>query len=137
MIDPIKWMSLELVLTLHDESLVLFGGSPGVRDHGLLESALGRPQNLYAYQADATLFDLATAYCAGIVRNHPFIDGNKRAGLLAARTFLFLNGYHLDPSEVETVSMIEGLAARVVSEDALTEWLKSNSKPIALSGSEG
>ncbi len=133
----IKWLSLELVMTLHDESLVHFGGSAGVRDQGLLESALGRPQNLYAYQEESTIYELATAYCAGIVRNHPFVDGNKRAGLLAARAFLFLNGYHFNPDELETVQMIEGLAGRLVSEEALTKWFEANSAPRDVSDSDG
>lgn len=111
---------------LHNESLALFGGSSGIRDSGLLESALSRPIHRYTYEESVSIFDLAATYCFGIVKNHAFVDGNKRAGLLSARAFLFLNGFHFSPDQIETVKMIEGLAASVVSESELADWLKSN-----------
>lgn len=127
--EPI-WLALPLVHTLHAETLSQFGGSAGVRDEGLLESALGKPQNVFAYAEAPSLFRLAAAYCSGIVRNHPFVDGNKRTGLLAARAFLFLNGYTLSPeSEAETVRMIEDVATGDVDEDALAAWMERSSQP--------
>lgn len=86
--SDIRWLTRQMVEAFHQESLARFGGADGVRDEGLLESALGRPQNRAAYEEDATIFALAADYCFGIVRNHPFVDGNKRAGLLSARVFL-------------------------------------------------
>ena len=127
--DEPKWLSKELVFALHNESLALFGGSPGIRDVTLLESALAKPRNRFVYEEETSLFDLAAAYCSGIIKNHPFIDGNKRAGLLAARAFLFLNGYAFAPDEVETVRMIEGLAAGIQDERSIMTWLHDNSKP--------
>jgi len=123
-----KWLTTIQVKMLHAESLNYFGGSPGIRDETLLESALGRPQNKWAYSPDVSIFELAAAYGFGIARNHAFIDGNKRAALLAMRAFLFRNGFVLSPDEIETVTMIEGLASGAVVEEVLTNWLESNSK---------
>jgi len=125
-----RWLSRAIVMALHHESIARFGGSDGIRDEGLLDSALGRPLNLAAYQPDASLFNLASYYCAGIVKNHPFVDGNKRTGLLAARTFLTLNGIEFEPDDAETVVMIEGLAAGTYGEAAIAVWLEKNSTPV-------
>jgi death-on-curing protein len=125
-----EWLSRTLVETLHAESLSRFGGTPGTGDEGLLESALARPQHLARYE-EPSVFQLASAYCEGIVNNHPFADGNKRAGLLAARAFLFKNGYRLDPEEAETVAVIRQGAAGELSREELTEWLEANSEPIS------
>lgn len=122
-----KWLKKELVLLLHQQSLALFGGGAGVGDMGLLESALSRPLR-YTYSDEEDLFELAATYCSGIVKNHPFVDGNKRAGLLAARSFLFLNGYTLEPDEVSTVQMIEGHAAGEIDEARLADWIRENSR---------
>jgi len=111
---------------LHAEALRLFGGLAGVRDVGLLQSALARPQHLHAYGASPDAFALAAAYGLGIARNHPFVDGNKRTALLAIRAFLFLNGYRFVPDQVETVTVMEGLAAGDVDEAALAEWIGSS-----------
>jgi death-on-curing protein len=119
------WLPKKLVLALHAETLHRFGGSSGVRDEGRLESALDRPRNQYAY-GEPSVFDLAAAYAYGIVRNHPFVDGNKRTGLLAARAFLFQHGYRLDPEEPETVRVMRQIAAGERSETALAEWLEKN-----------
>lgn len=121
-----RWLTLELVRALHDQAIALFGGSDGVRDAGLLESALNRPRHLYAYGSEPTIFDLGASYCYGIVRNHPFIDGNKRAGLLTARAFLFRNGYLLEADEADEVAAIVGLAAGELEEAALSAWMKAN-----------
>ena len=106
-----RWLTTRTVRLLHAQSVQAFGGSPGLRDAGLPESAVDRTRNVYAYTDGSSLFELAATYCAGIVRNHPFIDGNKRAGLLAARAFLFLNGYLFEPKEVDEVNLIMALAA--------------------------
>jgi death-on-curing protein len=125
-----RWLTMEMVRAIHEESLAIFGGAVGVRDEALLESAVAHPRSLFAYGDKPTIHHLAAGYCSGIIRNHPFIDGNKRAGLLAARAFLFLNGYDFDPDEAEEVNVIVELAAGNVDEDALTEWFKSNTTRI-------
>ncbi len=118
-----RWLTRQMVEAFHRESLARFGGADGVRDEGLLESALARPRNRAAYETDSTIFALAADYCFGIVRNHPFVDGNKRTGLLSARVFLALNGYRFEPDEAVTVEMIRGLAAGEVDDAKLTRWL--------------
>ena len=119
-----KWLTNDMVETFHRESLARFGGADGIRDPGLLESALSRPHNIHAYEPDADLFRLAAAYCAGVVKNHPFIDGNKRTGILSAVAFLGLNGIELNFDEAVIVTMVIGLAAGDVSEDQLAAWLR-------------
>jgi death on curing protein len=96
-----------------------------LRDAGGLESALERPKNLFAY-GEPSLFELATAYASGIIRNHPFVDGNKRLGLAIALTFLELNGYKTQLDETEAVTMTLGLASREIDEAAYTNWLEEN-----------
>jgi death on curing protein len=123
-----RWLTSVQVKMLHAESLNHFGGSPGIRDETLLESALGRPQNKWVYDDSVSLFELAAAYGFGIARNHAFIDGNKRTALLSMRTFLFSNGYRFSPEEIETVTMIEGLAQGAVDEELIASWLEANSK---------
>lgn len=125
-----RWLTMEMVRAIHEESLAIFGGAVGVRDEALLESAVAHPQSVFAYADKPAIHHLAAAYCSGIIRNHPFIDGNKRAGLLAARANLFLNGYDFDPDEAEEVNIIVELAAGNLDEDALTEWFKSNTTRI-------
>ncbi|MEQ9606069.1 MAG: type II toxin-antitoxin system death-on-curing family toxin [Kiloniellaceae bacterium] len=125
--DP-RWLTLAMASALHRESIARFGGSDGVRDLGLLESALARPQNRFAYESDATPFALAADYCLGIARNHPFVDGNKRTSILVAAVFLTLNGYDFDPPETSIVQMIVGLAARQVDAEALTQWFEAFSR---------
>ena len=119
-----KGLKRAMVDLFHRESLARFGGADGVRDEGLLESALARPQNIQAYEPDADIFRLAAAYCAGIVKNHPFIDGNKRAGILAAVAFLGLNDVKVEFDEAMIVTMVIGLAASEVTEDELANWLR-------------
>ena len=123
--EPV-WLSATQVKMLHAETIRLFGGSPGLRDEGLLESALGRPQHLYAYGDAPSLFDLAAAYGHGLAKNHAFVDGNKRVALLAIRAFLFRNGYVFQPDQVETVTTMEGVAAGVVDQEALAAWIRDN-----------
>ncbi len=124
--EPV-WVFREVVLMLHEQSLAQFGGSAGVRDEGLLDSALGRPQHRFAY-GKPTLFDLAGSYAFGLVKNHPFIDGNKRTGFIVAVTFLELNGLRFGASEVDATVRTLALAAGEMSETAYSAWLKANSK---------
>jgi len=121
-----RWLLNGVVLALHDEQLAEHGGSLGVRDAGLLSSALARPQNQAAY-GNPSVFDLAAAYAFGIMRNHPFVDGNKRTGFLAAYVFLDLNGWELMAHEDEAVAVVLALAASEIQEVGFSEWLKANS----------
>ena len=121
------WVLREVVLLLHEQSLAEFGGGAGVRDEGLLYSALGKPQNLFAY-GKPTIFTLAASYAFGLVKNHPFIDGNKRAGFIVAVLFLELNGYKFQATEVDAALRTLALAAGEMTEAAYAEWLKKNSK---------
>jgi death on curing protein len=128
---PIEWVSLAVVLAIHEEELAEHGGSPGVRDAGLLESALARPQNLAAYgDGDPELASLAAAYAFGIAKNHPFIDGNKRTSAVVSRLFLRLNGHDLTASETERLQVWLALAAGQMDEASITKWFQSNTKPI-------
>jgi len=120
-----EWMSIPLVIAIHDEQLAIHGGSSGLRDAALLESALGRPQNKWAYEK-AGLAELAAAYGFGIARNHPFVDGNKRTALLAIFTFLGVNGVDFIVPEAEAAAMILSLAAGEISEENLTRWIRDN-----------
>ncbi len=121
-----EWVLLDVIKAAHQAQLEEHGGSPGTRDEGALLSALARPENLFAYETPS-IFELATAYASGIVRNHPFIDGNKRTGFLAAFIFLRINGYLLQAPEAEAVVMTLGLASREVDEKGYARWLEDNS----------
>ena len=130
-----KWLTTRMVLAIHDEQLAVFGGAQGLRDSGLLESALARARDRYAYEGDASegdagIFRLAAAYCTGIVRNHPFVDGNKRTGLLCLQAFLALNGYRFRPAQEDEVKIILGLAAGEVEETGLAQWIAANAEPV-------
>jgi len=117
----------ETVLTLHEQSLAEFGGAAGIRDEGLLDSALGRPENLFACGKPA-IFDLAASHGFGLVKNHPFIDGNKRAGFTVTVVFLELNGYRLQATEADAAVRTLALAAGEMSEQEFAAWLKTNSR---------
>ena len=123
-----KWLTPEVVRALHLLTVSHHGGSEAIRDEGILESALQRAPNLYAYGADPTIFELAAAYCYGIVKNHPLVDGNRRTGLLAAQAFLHLNGYDFAPAETEVVTMIMALAAGDLEEASLAQWFEEASR---------
>jgi death-on-curing protein len=128
-----EWLGLDVVLDFHAEQLALFGGADGIRDLGLLESALVRPQNKFAY-GEHDLAALAAAYGFGIARNHPFIDGNKRTAFASMIVFLGLNGIELDaPVEVATAVILD-LAAGKITEDALMRWIAEHSRPLAAPG---
>ena len=120
------WLTRNMVEAFHRESLARFGGADGVRDEGLMLSALARPENIHAYIPEADAFQLAAAYCTGIVKNHPFIDGNKRTGTLSAVVFLALNDTEVSFDEAMIVTMIYGLAAGEMSEEQLADWLRSS-----------
>ena len=121
--EPV-WLLDAVVLIAHEISLANFGGAQGIRDPGLLASALARPKNQFAY-GQPDIFELAAAYTAGIVQNHPFVDGNKRTGFLAGATFLELNGCRLTASEPEATRIIMGLAAGELSEQELAQWYRA------------
>jgi death-on-curing protein len=128
MTEP-TWLTVELVVAIHGEQLRLFGGPEGLRDRGMLESALDRPKNKCAY-GGGDLASLAAAYAFGIARNHPFVDGNKRASFLALVTFLGLNGIDFVVPEPEAAAAILALAASEIEEDGLTRWIRDN-RPAA------
>ena len=119
-------MSERVVRAVHDKQIAEHGGLSGVRDDGMLPSALMRPQQQYTY-GEPTVFELAAAYAFGIVNNHPFIDGNKRTGFLAAYVFLVLNGWELMASEAEAVTAVLNLARGDMSERDFAQWLKDMS----------
>ena len=121
-----KRLARNMVEAFHRESLARFGGADGTRDEGLLLSALARAENIHAYDETADIFRLAAAYCAGIVKNHPFIDGNKRTGILSAIAFLGLNNMQVNVDEPLIVTMVIGLAAGEVSEEELANWLRKS-----------
>ncbi len=125
-----RWLTRGMVLALHDEQLERFGGGRGLRDEGLLDSALARAKNRHAYEPNATLFQLAADYGYGIVRNHPFVDGNKRTGVISVAVFLSLNGYAFDPDQMDEVRTILALAAGEVDEEDLARWIAANCTPI-------
>jgi death-on-curing protein len=115
---------------MHAELIAEYGGVEGLRDPGLLSSALARPKNRRVYGRPSSVFDLAAVYGTGIVRSHPFIDGNKRVALMVIYAFLDLNGYRLEAPEVEAAGVMLSLAAGEVDERALSRWIKQYSVPI-------
>ncbi|WP_253374051.1 MULTISPECIES: type II toxin-antitoxin system death-on-curing family toxin [Methylorubrum] len=119
------WLTSKLVQAIHAQQLKLFGGPSGLRDEGALESAVGRPTNRAGY-GEPDLSELAAAYAFRIANNRPFIDGNKRAALLAFVTFLGLNDIDFFVAEAEAVLMIRGLAAGEIDESGLTRWIRDN-----------
>jgi death-on-curing protein len=121
------WILKETVPALHERLLAEFGGSSGVRDNGLLDSALARPQNLLAY-GKPTVFEWAASYAFGLVKNHPFVDGNKRIGFAAAVLFLELNGRRFAASETDATVQTLALAAGAIDEAAYAAWLKTNTR---------
>lgn len=120
-----EWLSKEDVLDAHARQLQVFGGAAGVRDEGGLESALGRPINKWRYEG-AELAELAAAYAFAIVRNHPFVDGNKRAGFMAMVGFLLLNEIDFAPDPIEATAIILALAASEIDEVGVARWIRDN-----------
>jgi death-on-curing protein len=123
-----RWIDKQALMLLHDESLADHGGASGLRDEGLLDSALARPLNLLGY-GHPDFADLAAAYGFGLVKNHCFVDGNKRAAFLAVGLFLLLNGYRLVVGQAEATVTILDLAAGDLDEAAFAAWIRTNSKP--------
>ena len=128
MIEPV-WIDERDALTLHDRLLALHGGAQGIRDLNLLQSALARPRHLLAYGHEPQILTLAAAYAFGIVRNHPFADGNKRTGFLVSILFLELNGFRFIATEESAAQAIISLAAGTMTEDAFRQFLRDNTKP--------
>ena len=128
-----EWLVIDIILDFHAEQLALFGGADGMRDRGLLESALARPINKFAH-GETGIAALAAAYGFGIARNHPFIDGNKRTALASMIVFLGLNGIDLDaPSEMATAIMLS-LAAGEITEDVLARWIADHMRALDAPG---
>ena len=128
MIEPV-WIDERDALTLHDRLLALHGGAQGIRDLNLLQSALARPRHLLAYGHEPQILTLAAAYAFGIVRNHPFADGNKRTGFLVSILFLELNGFRFIATEENAAQAIISLAAGTMTEDTFGRFLRDNTKP--------
>jgi death-on-curing protein len=124
---PLVWIEESVVLALHEEHLAEHGGTVGIRDRGLLQSALSRPQNLVAYD-DPDIAALAAAYGYGLVRNHPFVDGNKRTAFTVTETFLALNGHELTADDLSCVVTMLRLAEGSLSEKEFTDWIRANIK---------
>jgi death-on-curing protein len=122
-----RWLDQRALLLLHDESLAEHGGAAGLRDAGLLDSALARPLNLALYEKPDHA-DLAAAYASGLAQNHPFVDGNKRAAFLAAGLFLALNRYRLSASQADAALTMLALAAGELGEKQLAAWLREHSE---------
>jgi death-on-curing protein len=126
--EPWRWVAAEVLLAVHEEQLAEHGGAAGVRDLGLLESALARPQNQAAYgNPDAA--DLAAAYGVGLAKNHPFIDGNKRTAFVAVELFLALNGHDLVADDADCVLTMLSVAAGSLDEPGFAAWLRTHSRP--------
>lgn len=125
-----KWINAKALELLHDEGLALFGGSSGMRDKGLFEPALARPQNMFAYEEDCTVEALAAAYCFGLAKNHPFVDGNKRVAFLSVGMFLGLNGFRLQVDQIDAIRTILGVASGEVGEAVLSTWIGQNMEPL-------
>ena len=130
--EPV-WLDIDIVLDFHVEQLALFGGADGLRDRGLLESALARPINKFGY-GETDLAALAAAYGFGIARNHAFIDGNKRTALASIIVFLGLNGIDLDAPQEAATAMILSLAAGEITEDVLARWIADHIRPLDAPG---
>jgi len=123
-----KWIDRKALLLLHDESLSLFGGARGIRDEGLLDSALGRPVNKYLYESITDLAELAAAYAYGVAKNQAFVDGNKRAAFLSMGLFLTINGKRLRAKQVDAIHVILALAAGELPDAELATWIKLHVK---------
>jgi death on curing protein len=124
--EPV-WLNREDALAIHEMMLAQHGGLPGVRDEGLLESVLFKPQHLFAY-GSPTLAEMAASYASGIILNHPFLDGNKRTGFMLAASFLEINGTEFTATEESVVQITLALAGGKLKQAAYAEWLSKNSR---------
>ena len=118
-----RWVDKRALLLLHDESLAEHGGAPGIRDEGLFDSAIARPLNLDSY-GTPDFADLAASYAIGLAKNHPFVDGNKRAAFLATGLFLHLNGYRLTVSQADATLTMFAIAASEMDKASFADWLR-------------
>lgn len=126
-----SWLSRESIFAIHSTSVARFGGGDGLRDEAALEASLNRPLQHFSYKKPApSVFELAAAYCSGIVQSHPFIDGNKRTGFIAAYAFLKINGYQLEADEADAALRILALADSRLSDEELAAWLEANCRSI-------
>jgi death-on-curing protein len=125
-----EWAALAVVLAIHDEQIAEHGGADGIRDIGLLESALNRPRSLFDYGAPPDLADLAACYAYGVANNHAFVDGNKRTSAVATRMFLRLNGAELDASEADKLETWEALGAKQISEAEMAVWIRQRLRAV-------
>lgn len=123
----VQWLEIETVLAAHDEALAIDGGAPGLRDKGLLESALDRPKNRYHYEGSDDLCELAAVYAVGIAKNHPFADGNKRSAFIAMATFLLINGRPLTAEQTDATTTMLAVASGEMDEPTLADWIRANS----------
>lgn len=130
MTEPL-WLDRVLLEVIHTDQIAEHGGSLGIRDEGLLESALARPRNKLAYEPASDLSALAAAYGYGIAKNHPFVDGNKRTALMATYTFLAINEVELEAPEAEAVTAILGIADSSSPEEDLAQWIRQRLRPWA------
>ena len=126
--SQLVWIDEREALALHSHLLALYGGAPGLRDVGLLQSALARPRQLQAYGKNPDVIELAAAYTAGILHNLPFMDGNKRIGFVLGVLFLEMNGYRLTAGEEDATRAVLGLAEGTIDEAAFVVWLRANSR---------
>jgi death-on-curing protein len=129
--NPPVWVSPQIIYAIHDEQLSVHGGGDGIRDIALIESALARPQNLWTREESVSIPRLAAAYCHGLVKNHGFVDGNKRVGAVACELFLNLSSYRLLVDDAELVQTILGIADGSISEEELGAWAEKCSAPLS------
>ncbi len=120
-----RWINKQVLIALHNESLAVHGGATGLRDEGLLDSALNRAQNL-AHYAEPDYADLAAAYAVGLCKNHPFVDGNKRAAFLSVGLFFGINGYKLQATQVDATLVVLAVASGELDEANFAKWLRNN-----------
>jgi death-on-curing protein len=125
------WLDRSIVEALHAAQIREHGGQPGIRDEGLFESALARPRNVWSYDDSVDLAVLAAEYGYGLAKNHAFLDGNKRIGLVAANVFLLLNGFEIDAPEPEAVDVMLGVAAGSINSEEFAVWIRSRIVPFA------
>lgn len=127
-----RWLTRLMADTIHAELLQEHGGRPGIRDGGehLIESALARPRNRFAYEPAADLADLAAAYLFGLAKNHGYVDGNKRVGFAVSATFLLLNGLRLTASEIDAYQTVIGLVEGRLPEEEVAQWIRAHSEKV-------